>query len=424
MTCRTAWVAISMVAVGCTAGPPGGAHEPVAADLAAAWRDWPLQSAEVELKATAGAPAPVAQRVLGGTGQDSAYDIWPLRDGGYVLTGSTTSHEGDGLDLFLVRVDASGHPLWSRVFGGDGVEIGFAVRTLSDDTIVVTGWTHSFGAGAGDFLLLGVAADGQLAFAHTFGGAAEERGTSMTVTAADELLLIGETYSHGEGDARFLLIRTDRRGRILSQQTYDSGPLHDRGLAIVATGEDLLLVGNAMDAQSGSRATVSNGLAFKVDQRTGQEHWRLEFDSGAHDIFHHAAALSGGRYLLTGYTRGLGASGENDMLLLPVDADGRRGEPTLLGGRGADHNIIARADERGGVLLAGYTTSVSAGSWDAYVARIGDDLDVAWEHAWGGLNDDGATSVVAHPAGTVAVTGYSESFGAGGRDILFFTIEP
>lgn len=393
----------------------------IAPALANAWRDWPIASVAIELTAPPDAPPITAQRALGGAGADTAYDIWPLREGGYVITGSTTSHERDDLELFVVRIDPSGAPVWSHVFGGPGVEIGFAVRAQSDGTIVVAGWTHSFGAGAGDFLLLGIDGQGELRFAHTYGAEGEERATSLAVTRSDEVLLIGETYSHGD-DARFLLVGTDSLGNRMFERTYNDGPLHDRGLAIVVNDDMLLLVGNAMDATSGSRATVSDGLAFGLDRRSGAERWRLVVDSGEHDIFHHAAPLADGEYLISGYTRGFDARGVNDMLLVKVDERGNQSELRLLGGDGADHNIMARADERGGAVLAGYTTSFGAGDWDAHVSRIASDLSVVWEHAWGGPGADAATSVVPKASGSIAVIGYTESFGDGARDILFFSI--
>lgn len=377
---------------------------------------WRPQVHDLALAGPQDAPPLRQQRAFGGPRDDMAYDIWPAGDGGYLITGSTANEAPGDLDLVVLKLDRFGNVAWGWRIGGPRLEIGFAVRTLSDATVVVAGWTHSVGAGAGDFLLLGFARDGSPLFRHTFGGAGEERATALLTFADDTIALFGESYSHGAGDGRFYLVRTDARGNLLWERTYDSGPLHDRGLALIEHGDGLLLAGNSMDARSGSRATVSDGYAVHVDGR-GEEVWARHYGGDAHDIVHHVAPLSDGEALLSGYTRGHGASGENDIWLVRIDRDGRELDNRVLGGAAADHNIVARRVAEG-VLLAGYTRSAPHGGWDAELVLLDDGLQTRFDHAWGGAGDDGATAAIAEPDGAYAITGYTASGGAGGNDIL------
>lgn len=381
----------------------------------------PVRSRTVSLQPSPGAPTLHVQRAFDGGGEDQAYDIWPAPGGGYVITGSTEDPRTEDVDLLVLRLDDAGELVWARTFGGPRLEIGFAVRTLGDGSIVVAGWTHSTGAGAGDVYVLGLSGDGEVRFERTFGGAGEERATALTATRDGGVAILGESYSHGAGDARFYLVKLDAGGQMEWERTYDGGPLHERGLAILENDDGYLLVGNSMDSRSGSTATVSDGYAVRTNQQ-GDEVWSRRYGGDAHDIFHHAAPLGPDRYLLTGYTRGFGARGENDIWLVTVDGAGETVRSRLLGGEGADHNIIARASGDGAVYLAGYTRSRGAGGWDAQVIRVDGTADVVWDHVFGGTGDDGAVSLVPLDGGGLAVAGYTRAQVGAASDILFLVL--
>lgn len=351
----------------------------------------------------------------GGPGEDSAFDLWPAGDGGYVITGWTRGPGGD-TDVAVLKVDAAGMLLWSKAFGGDGLDMGFAIRTLDDDGIAVAGWTRSFGAGQGDFYLLGLEPDGTLRFEQTFGGPGEERATALLVTPDGGLLVLGESYSGEAGDGRFFLVSTDARGEERWARHYDGGSLHERGLALVAAPGGYLLAGNSMDSRSGSSARVSDGYAVMVDQ-AGEPLWSQRYGGEAHDIFHHVAPLGAERFVFTGYTRGHGAAGPTDLWFVTVDASGQVEGMATGGTPGEDHNIIARAGP-GGVHVAGYARLED--HWDAQFGLLESTGSPARLTTLGGPGDDGAVSLYPEADGQRVVTGYTTSFGAGGRDIVFF----
>jgi hypothetical protein len=73
-----------------------------------------------------------------------AEDVQQTSDGGYILTGD------DGGHVKLVRTDADGDPIWTRVYlGGRGQ----SVRQTSDSGFVVSGFTGDFGSALRPFLI-------------------------------------------------------------------------------------------------------------------------------------------------------------------------------------------------------------------------------------------------------------------------------
>jgi hypothetical protein len=397
----------------------GGSQEPPPQALQAVWD---VQVTNPDLRRTGDGPSIEWQTAIGGRGEDTAYDMWPTGDGGWVVAGSTRNADDGDFDVAVVRLNADGEMVWARRYGGPGLDIAFGVRTLHDGTIVVAGWTSRIGAGEGDFLLLGLRPDGTLAYERAFGTAGEERATSLTVTREGDIAIIGESYGVS-GDSRFYLVLADPDGNLLWERTYDDGPLNERGLAILELADGYLLAGNSMDTSSGSTATRSDGYVVRTD-RDGRQIWARSYGGDAHDIVHHVAPLGVDSFLLTGYSRGFGASGPNDVWMVRIDGQGEPLEQSLRGGPGADHNIQVRPVGEGDLALVGYTTSRGTGGWDAEVSVVNGGLEERWSAAYGGAGADGAVAVVAGQLGGLVIAGYTETQGEPGRDILVYRLTP
>ncbi|MEW6363190.1 MAG: hypothetical protein AB1714_00975 [Acidobacteriota bacterium] len=74
---------------------------------------------------------------FGGKRKESGQFIMRTHDGGFAATGTASSTEATGDDVFFVRTDAQGNALWERHFGGEGDESGVCTRQLSDGGFAV-----------------------------------------------------------------------------------------------------------------------------------------------------------------------------------------------------------------------------------------------------------------------------------------------
>lgn len=89
------------------------------------------------------------QKTYGGSGDEGLFDIMQTKDGGYIMTGGTDSHDGDvtGIhassmnytDEWVVRTDANGKLLWQKCLGGSSQENGRRVLQVTDSVYVTTG---------------------------------------------------------------------------------------------------------------------------------------------------------------------------------------------------------------------------------------------------------------------------------------------
>ena len=80
---------------------------------------------------------------------DAGYSVQQVADKGYIVCGITTSYSG-GLDVLLIKFDKNGNKLWSKTFGGSGVDKGYSVRQTTDGGYIVCASTSSYSFGNWD----------------------------------------------------------------------------------------------------------------------------------------------------------------------------------------------------------------------------------------------------------------------------------
>jgi hypothetical protein len=102
------------------------------------------------------------QKAFGGAEDDSACSIREAADGGFVISGLTSSFSAGLADLWILRLDASGDPVWQRSYGGEGEEGDSRVMPAPDGGFVVASSTTSFGAGDWDAWVLKLNEDGTI----------------------------------------------------------------------------------------------------------------------------------------------------------------------------------------------------------------------------------------------------------------------
>ena len=99
---------------------------------------------------------------MGTSKNDYGTDIKQTPDGGYIICGYTYGGFIDSLtsDLFLLRLDDTGFPMWSITYGGPSDDQAAAVLNADDGGFYVVGNTKSFGNSATSALILRTDASG------------------------------------------------------------------------------------------------------------------------------------------------------------------------------------------------------------------------------------------------------------------------
>ena len=145
---------------------------------------------------------------------------------------------------------------------------------------------------------------------------------------------------------------------------------------------------------------------------------RLERTYGGvgNDIVYHAIEANDGGFLLAGISDPEGG-GPADVSIRKVSDAGQTIFVKSFGGSKADIASYAERAIAGGYVVAGSTESQGSGGSNMYLLRIDDSGTELWSRTFGGERNDAALGVVETDDGGFLLCGYTESVGAGGRDM-------
>ena len=148
-------------------------------------------------------------KTYGGSSSDYGYSVIQTSDGGYIVAGYTESYGLAG-DVYLVKTDSNGNHQWSRTFGGAAKDLGWSVQQSADGGFIITGYTTSFGAGDQDFYLiktdeLGVSGCSESTIGTITGDAAIVVNSVQTLIASGAFLDIAATITTASVTADSLL---------------------------------------------------------------------------------------------------------------------------------------------------------------------------------------------------------------------------
>jgi hypothetical protein len=142
-------------------------------------------------------------------------------DGGYIMVGWIFPGEQENQsDVLLIKTDAFGDTLWTKMIGGEDYEAGFYVRETSDGYVLV-GQTKPLGSRY-DALLIKTDLSGEVVWSKIIGGEKNDMGFSVEVTSDGGFFITGVTngnwWAH-QGD--MWGFKTDPEGEVLWEVIYD-----------------------------------------------------------------------------------------------------------------------------------------------------------------------------------------------------------
>lgn len=206
------------------------------------------------------------QKCLGGTDQETPRSIVQTADGGYVVSGYSGSSDGDvtgqhgGWDIWVVKLSPSGAIQWQKALGGSSYEaIGTLIKT-ADGGFAVSGFTSSvngdvnYGSnpstGTIDAWLVKLDSAGAIQWQRPVGGNKADVIVSLCQTPDNGFVAAGGTQSslglgatgfHGGEDV--WVLRFDAAGSLQWQGVYGGSDTERATAVIPCTDGGLLLTG-------------------------------------------------------------------------------------------------------------------------------------------------------------------------------------
>jgi hypothetical protein len=159
---------------------------------------------------------------------DRAFGIGITPDGGALISGFTGANH-DTMDFLILRINEDGRELWRRTIAGDRFDVAHDVLTLDDGGFVISGYTSSFSPGDQDGFIMRLTESGRMLWLKTYDrDNGDDRILHVAQLDDDGFALIGFTY----GDV--LVWRVDTNGELIWSYR-DLGGRLDAGKDIIVT---------------------------------------------------------------------------------------------------------------------------------------------------------------------------------------------
>lgn len=249
---------------------------------------------------------------FGGSGDDKCYAVKQTSDGGYALVGRTATWGAGNDDIWLVKTDANGDSVWSQTYGGAGDDQCSEFLLTPDGGYMLAGRTQSFGAGGYDFWLLKTNADGDTLWTRLYGGSNDDVCYSIQQTTDGGYILAGYTESFGAVSANFWLVKTNANGDSLWSSSY-GGNSTDYCYSVQQTADSGYILGGYTE----SFGTGNSDFWVVKTDATGDSLWSQTFGGSSWELCLSLQKTHDMGYVLAGYTESFGA-GDRDFWLVKI----------------------------------------------------------------------------------------------------------
>ncbi|UCE36182.1 MAG: hypothetical protein JSW00_11610, partial [Thermoplasmata archaeon] len=157
------------------------------------------------------------QRTYGGLGHEWTTSIQQTTDGGYIVSGYTSSFDNWIGDNWVLKLFSNGDIDWQRVFKGNSPDGAHSIQQTGDGGYIVAGFTESFGGGRRDVWVLKLSSSGNLEWERAYGHSGDDWAHSIQQTSDGGYIIAGKTISLlGAGGGDLLIIKLDSSGNIES----------------------------------------------------------------------------------------------------------------------------------------------------------------------------------------------------------------
>lgn len=327
-------------------------------------------------------------KTYGGSDDENAARITKTNDGGYLLTGYTTSNDGDvsenaGFqDYWVVKVDSGGSIIWEKTFGFAGSDQAFKAFQTSDGGYFITGFfdvSASGGAGndfqrgamhgVGEFWGIKLDASGTKQWRRYFGGTNNDRSYDALETDDGGFLMTGTSESEDfdktdpKGSYDYWAVRLTANGDMLWAKSFGGDEIDNSYASIKAQDGNYIMVGDSRSSDQDVTSPKGNADAWMVKfDDNGTKIWQKSFGGSQFDTAHSIVQRTNGDFILSGHSRSDDGdlqknNGMNDVWVFVVDNSGNLKFQNNIGGSSLDFasESIETSDNK--ILVVGNSES-------------------------------------------------------------------
>ena len=304
--------------------------------------------------------------------------------------------------------------MWSKTYGGSGMDISTDLVQTSDRGYVLIGLTYSNTDGDSDALLIKTNEYGEMLWNKTFGGPDNYSASSLIQTNDGDLVFVGTNASFNEGYipigtmpegawSFIWLVKTDQYGNIEWSQTFEFESGYYYGSSVVQTIDGGFALSGHFFYENQEDADI---ILIKTDS-LGNIEWTKSYGgSGGESDPSILLRTSDGGFALVCKRFPLGEVFV-DAWFLKTDEYGTMQWNQIFGGARMDYmtSLIELSDQE--FVLAGCTDSYGYGGYDFWLIKIDNFGTVEWEKTYGTPNMDTNPDLIQTLDGNFALAGYT-----------------
>ena len=415
-------------------------------------------------------------KTFGGSNEDDAIDIVEANDGGYVVLGFTNSIDGDitgktnsDQDYWLLKLNQDGDKIWDKTYGGSQNDQATGLSKTNDGGFIISGYTSSFdgdvseNAGFQDYWIVKVDSQGTIQWEKSFGFVGQDQAYKVIPTTdggyfASGTLQVGEGGSNGEGNdiihddqslrnsqhslGDYWGIKMDANGNKVWRR-YFGGTQADLNKDVIETDDGgFLLIGvsDSPDFDISNAIGADDFWVIKVSA-TGEKVWEKSYGGLETDRAFSIARTDDGNYLLTGESRSLGEDisnpkGGGDIWIIKINAsNGAILWEKSFGGTEFDTSRGIKNLGNGSFAIAGSSRSTGGdatnnyGANDAWFLIVDENGALEYETNIGGSDIDFGNQVIGTSNNEIVFVGstlsndFDITLNKGNKDILIFKMK-
>lgn len=273
----------------------------------------------------------VWQKSFGGSDWDSAQSIQQTEDGGYIVAGESKSIDGNtngnhgDMDFWIIKLDSIGNLIWEKSFGGSSWDSAESIEQTADGGFIVSGSSESndgdltLNQGGKDYWIVKLDANGLLEWQRSLGGSDWDTSHSIVQTMDGGYIIAGESKSddgdvgglvsndhpfgkHG-GNRDYWIVKLDTAGLITWQKLF-GGTGWDAAQSVQETSDQGYIISGYSDSEDFD-VTGNNGnwdyWVLKVTY-SGDIVWQKSLGGSYHDLGASIRATSDGGFIVAGNT--------------------------------------------------------------------------------------------------------------------------
>ncbi|UCB59169.1 MAG: hypothetical protein JSV67_02400 [Thermoplasmatales archaeon] len=305
--------------------------------------------------------------------EDVLARVHQTSDNGYILNGWIISSDGKYHDSWIIKTDEYGVEIWNNTFGGIYIDYSYSnIVETSDDGYLLSGFSNSYGDFDGDLWVLKIDGNGNEEWNKTFGGAKRDYGVDIINAHDGGYIILGNTFSYGEGDSDCWIIKIDDNGNEQWSKTFGDN-FYNNVRRIRKTGDGgYIVVGTSfyvIDAEFDYFYLDFDIWVFKIDL-LGNLKWETTIgDRFVEEFANSIQPSSDSGFLISGMMIDK-SNGKTDGLLMKIDGNGCVEWKNIFGGLKHEDTFKVIQTENDDYVVFGYTNSYGEGDYDAWIIKF------------------------------------------------------